>query len=237
MTNQRDKPGLSDILAGALERGQAKIRTILPGRVLEYDHEKQRATVQPTIRVSYQNPDNDERETELPAPIANCPVSFPSGDEFAITWPLKKNDEVELRFCSHSIDEWLTSGSADNEPQDRRRFDWQDCIVYPGLRSFAHALSEDRLSENAMVLSCGNKEIHLAEADPSDWIALASKVESELSSMRSTLNSLISLYNSHVHTQTMPLIPIAPSPVSSTPSQASSHGNIGDVGSDKVRSG
>jgi hypothetical protein len=147
---QTDKPSLEDVILLAVRSELAKVQTSIPGRILTYDREKQRAQIQTSIRGRYENPETEELESYLPPPIPNVPVQFPSGGGFSITWPLKKNDDVRLAFCSRSIDEWLTSGSADNEPTDLRRFDLTDAVAIPGIRSFRNSL--DGTEDNALVL-------------------------------------------------------------------------------------
>ena len=77
--------------------------------------------------------------------MPNCPVLFPQGGGYSITFPLESGDPVKLSVAARSLDEWLTDGGTDVEPADPRRFDLEDAIVEPGIRSFAQALADDRL--------------------------------------------------------------------------------------------
>lgn len=228
-TDNIDDLRFEDAIEQAIQAGVASVRTVLPGRVLSYDHSEQRATAQPTIRSSYVDPDTEERRTYLPEAIENCPVNFPQGGEFSMTWPLKKGDTVELRVASRAMEDWLDGGGTDVRPQSPRRHNINDIIVDPGIRSFANALQDDRIDDVAAVLN--GEEIHLGVANPENSngdatsAARDDRVEAELKSIRSTLNSLINAYNAHDHQKE-----VAKSPVNE-----STQDPIGDVAADKVK--
>jgi len=234
-----DEPQLVDSLREALRAETAKIRTCIPGRVVSYDHSEQRADVRPVVRSARKDPDTDERVTYLPDVIPNCPVSFPQGGGFSLTWPLQKGDRVELRFASRSLDEWLTGGGDDVEPKDPRRFDVTDAIVDPGISSFAEALANDRLDDAAMVLF--GEKIYLGDANPAQFVALAGKVEDEIQKIRDKLDALVSAYNGHTHTSTATFMPQSTNNGGQTvvtnqaTNQATGPGTVGSVASDKVK--
>lgn len=193
-------------------------RTCLPGEVTEYEHSEQKASVQPAVDFQYIDPETEEIVFETPPVVPNCPVAFPSAAGFSFTFPLSPGDPVVLVFSERSTDEWLSQGGTGHEPADSRRFDLSDAIVVPGGRPFGDAVQE--VADNAAVLA-SDKEIHFGKADPSDWIALASKVKDTVNALISDVKSFVSTYNSHQHQQVMPLIPASPGP---TPGTASASG-------------
>lgn len=230
MTNRQDNPDIPDVIGEVIRAETARIRTVIPGKVVAYDHAEQRADVRPKIRSSYRDPDTDERETYLPQIIRNCPVSFPQGGGFSLTFPLAEGDPVELHFASRSLDEWLAGGGDDVTPEDVRRHDLTDAIVHPGIRSFANALGSDRIDEGALVIF--GHEIHLGSAGlgSSKLVALASKVESELSSLRTQIQN-------HTHNVVVngSAAPTGSGDATLATTPAPTITPVGDVSADKVK--
>lgn len=220
-----DNPGFEVVLEEAIEAKRAEVRTYLPGEVLSYDHEDQRAKVRPTVTLRRRDPETDEAKFYTPI-IANVPVAFPSSSGHSITFPLSEGDTVELQFASRSLDEWLESGtdSAPIEPNDPRRHDVTDVVARPTLRSFADALGDERRDPDALVIY-SDDEIHLGSDDPDQFVALADDVKSEISSLSSTVNALVTAYNGHTHDGNV----VAPT------AQGVPHSGVGDVDSDKVK--
>lgn len=107
----------------------AAMNVSLPVRVLAYDAAKNQVKVQPVVmRV---DPDGVSRAYP---PIPACPVQWPCGGGFAITWPLAVGDFGLLVFASAAIDQWITTGSEQAKPTSGRRGSLSDGVFIPGLR-------------------------------------------------------------------------------------------------------
>ena len=73
---------------------------------------------------------------KLPA----CPILFPRGGGYSITFPVNKGDEALVIFSCRSIDEWFSQGKA--APSfDLRMTDLSDGIVIVGLMSEKRTLN------------------------------------------------------------------------------------------------
>lgn len=197
----------------------SSLRTCLPGEVTEYNHDEQKASVQPAVDFRYLDPETEEMVFETPPVVPNCPVAFPSAAGFSFTFPLKPGDSVILVFSERSMDEWLSQGGTGHQPADSRRYDLSDAIVIPGGRSFGDAVQE--VAKNAAVIEAAD-QIHLGKANPTDWLALTSKVKATINNLISEINSFVSTYNGHQHQQVMPLIP---GPAGPTPGTAEGSGH------------
>ncbi|OZN49352.1 Gp138 family membrane-puncturing spike protein [Gallibacterium anatis] len=108
------------------------INVALPGKVIAYDANSVRATVQPSIAKRLANGD------QLNAPqIVNVPVIFPTADINGalaqITLPVKSGDGCLLIFAHRSLENWL-NGSKD-APDDPRMFDLSDAFCVMGGNS------------------------------------------------------------------------------------------------------
>ncbi|OBW92974.1 Gp138 family membrane-puncturing spike protein [Gallibacterium salpingitidis] len=110
----------------------AEINVALPAKIIAYDANQVRATVQPTIPKRLANGE------ALNAPqIVNVPVVFPmtdiNGALAQVTLPVKSGDGCLLIFCQRSLENWL-SGNYD-APDDPRMFDLSDAFCMMGGNS------------------------------------------------------------------------------------------------------
>jgi hypothetical protein len=101
------------------------IHTGAPGKIISYDPNTGRASVQPAIKYKVA----DGRVLDAPV-IVNVPVYFPSGGDAEITYPVHQGDDCWLSFAERSIDDWLLGGESD----DPRKYDLTDCAAYVGMK-------------------------------------------------------------------------------------------------------
>jgi len=171
------------------DQATSDLRTSIPAVVRQYDHDEQRAAVQPVVDARFLKPDGDEDlEFKRPPVIPNCPVAFQSSTAAQVTFPLKTGDTVLVVFAERSIDEWMQTGAEAVQPTDNRRHNISDAMVFPSLRSFANAVSATDTSAY-VVNTSGGIEIHLGSVNPSSYVALADAVKSELDSIWNALNN------------------------------------------------
>ena len=154
------------MIRDAVKEGIARVHTQVPARVLEYDHDTQRAKVQLIIEHAYD--DDGEVKYYKPKPLVNVPVKFA-----ILTWPLSPGDTGHVEFWERSGDEYLATGNDNTRPRDLRRFDLSDAVFTPG--SFR---GDADVADDAAVLSFD--EIHLGSSNPDDFLALAKLVKAEL---------------------------------------------------------
>jgi hypothetical protein len=128
---------------------QMSIHCIKIGVIQDYDAAKQTATVsiaqKQVVRIE---PDGTRILEDYPL-ISKCPVVFPSGGGFTMTFPLAAGDECVLMFNDRQIDAWLVNGPG-FAPTTRRVHDISDAIAFVGLRSNPRALED--VSETAVQL-------------------------------------------------------------------------------------
>jgi len=185
-----ETPDLGALLAEVAAFTRGSMTTAIPATVLAYDPVRQLVTVKPTVSGRYHHPDSDQLiPFPLPA-IANVPVAFPSSSGFSITWPLLPGDTVYLVIADSSLDEWKSTGAAENIPIDTRRFDLTDAVAIPGLRSIADPIPATGVSATAMVIA--GADIRLGSVAATDFVALSAKVMVEL-------NKIIQAFNVHAH--------------------------------------
>jgi hypothetical protein len=117
----------------ALDGWQTGIWTALPAILQSFDAAKITCVAQPAIKVTARQPDGSASPLTLPL-CNDCPVIFPSGGGFVLTFPLTKGDEGTLLFASRCIDAWWQSGGV--QPQaELRMHDLSDGFFLPGVFS------------------------------------------------------------------------------------------------------
>jgi hypothetical protein len=170
----------------------------MPARVERYDATKQQIDAQPLIKQAYLDEAGDRQIARLPV-IVNVPVIFPGSGSWRVTFPIAKGDTVDLIFSAASLDVWLAKGG-EVDPLDDSRFAIKDAIAIPGLRDFAHPLSEP--PDDAIALGYeGGSEVRIEQAAvrlntaTGQLVALANLVTTELSALRTA-------HNAHVHAET-----------------------------------
>jgi hypothetical protein len=123
----------------ALEGHQAGIWTALPGILQTFDADKMTAAVQASIQGRLLQEDGSWKDAALPI-LLDCPVIFPTGGGFALTFPLTQGDEGLVVFASRCIDAWWYSGGVQKQARSRMH-DLSDGFFLPGCFSQPRKLS------------------------------------------------------------------------------------------------
>lgn len=251
---QPRSPTFDEVLANAVRSGLGEVHTNMPGRIVSYDADKQLCDVQPLVQQQVLQEDGTTASVSYPV-LKNVPVIFPGANGFRITLPIVKDDEVSLCFTECSLEVWKANGGIVN-PKDARRFHISDATATPGLHSNKapwKKASKDAMTMGAdsgpqVVFRTGSIELGSdSDNPPSDMVALASLVKTELSHLHDKLDSLVTAFNSNnssLQLHTHPLI-VAPGGGSGTSSPSlqlatlepgQSPDPVGDVKSAKVKS-
>jgi hypothetical protein len=136
------------------------LHVALPARVERYDLTKQEADVQPLIQDHYTDEEGQKVVFTIPV-IPSVPVVFPGAGGFRVTFPVLAGDTVLLVFSEASLDKWLQQGGL-VDPGMTHRHNLSDAIAIPGLRDFAHALTEAP-TDRATFGKDGGLQIHITE--------------------------------------------------------------------------
>lgn len=114
---------------------------MLPAKVLNYDPNTNRATVQPLISIQDQQGNKIQR-----APISNIPVYRPGGNGFFISFPLKAGDFGWLKSSDRDYSLMLQSEKTE-APNTERFHSFSDGMFFPDtLSGWAGNVSGDDLS-------------------------------------------------------------------------------------------
>lgn len=130
---------LRSAVIAAIRGRQANIWTLLPAKIVSYDAVKQTCQVQPQIIIQWNDPrTGSPAHIQMPV-IADCPVEFPGGGGYHLTFPIQPGDECTVAFSSRCIDGWWSTGQM-SQQGDLRMHDLSDGFVRVGVSSLPHAL-------------------------------------------------------------------------------------------------
>jgi hypothetical protein len=141
----------------ALKQAGCEMRVAIPGIIVAnpegdaFNPTKLTVSVQPAIREVM-------RVAAIPTPIAlpildDVPFSIPRSGGFALTLPIKIDDECLVVFSDMAFDHWWQSGGLQNQPEGKLyRHDIGDGIAILGVASNPSALKLVDYSTNSAQL-------------------------------------------------------------------------------------
>jgi len=145
-------------VAAATRNRQANIWTLLPATIVSYNATLQTAAVQPMIIITVLDPLTGSTTLQQMPVINDCPVEFPGGGGFHLTFPVQPGDECTLKLASRCIDGWWQSGGL-SQQGDLRMHDLSDGFVQVGVRSRPNALGS--VSTTAVQLRSDDGVVHI----------------------------------------------------------------------------
>jgi phage baseplate assembly protein gpV len=119
-----------------LSTWQSNIWTALPG-IYKGAGKGKTAKVQPAVKAKLRGQDGLFTDVELPMCL-DCPIVWPGGGGFLLTFPIADGDEGLLVFASRCIDSWWQSGSVQAQAE-LRMHDLSDGFFLPGQLSQSKA--------------------------------------------------------------------------------------------------
>jgi hypothetical protein len=147
----------------------ARLWTALPGIVQSFDAQKQTVVVQPAVRAVTFDINGEPTSVALPL-LVDCPVQFPAGGGFTLTFPVKGGDECLMVFASRCIDAWWQSGGVQNQAV-LRMHNLSDGFALLGFRSVPRAISgvstsatQLRTDDGATFVEVGDGEVTIKAA-------------------------------------------------------------------------
>jgi hypothetical protein len=121
---------LTDAITQAVDFSIQQLHTCLPATIVDYDYATQKASVLPSIKITFY----DGAVVSHPI-LQNVPLVFPRSGGASLTFPVNKGDGVLVLFSERSLERWLASTGEEVEQGVNRRFDLTDAIAIPGLNS------------------------------------------------------------------------------------------------------
>lgn len=190
----------------------AQLHVSLPVRVVSYDPTKQQVKVQPVV----QRVDPDGQVRPYP-PIAACPVAFPAGGGYCLSWDLQAGDLGLLVFASAAIGQWVATAQETVRPESARRGSLSDGVFVPGIRPQGTPLATLAGGGLSVGKEDGTARLHISSAgvvqvkggtveigpSATDKAALASLIDAHFTALKTALDL-------HTHTSASPGSPTSP---------------------------
>lgn len=132
-----------------------ELHTAGPGIINSYDPETRTCSVQPAIKRVFNGV-----AVDLPLCV-DCPVQFPEGGGFILTFPLQPGDEVLLVLAERAIDNWFAAGGT-QEPAEYRMHDLSDGFAIAGIRNQTRNLAAISATDVELRNEDGSQRISLA---------------------------------------------------------------------------
>lgn len=121
---------LTILLQRLKEDVSGELRVAMPGKVVSYNFQEQKAEIKIDMKELYSN------DLELDYPIvSSVPVLFLNSGGASITAPVKPGDTCLLIFNDRDLTSWLL-GARGERPETRRLHTINDAVAIMGLRSF-----------------------------------------------------------------------------------------------------
>jgi phage baseplate assembly protein gpV len=144
-----------------LKSWQSNIFTALPGIYQAAGKGNQTANVQPSVKAKILGQDGNWSDMTLPMCI-NCPVVYPGGGGFQMTFPLASGDEGLIVFAQRCIDSWWQSGGVQSQAE-MRMHDISDGFFIPAMLS----------QSKAPATAASTSTVQLRSADGATYIEVA----------------------------------------------------------------
>lgn len=173
---------LSEIVQAYGESIKSTMYHTLPGVVKAYYASDGTADVQPAVNDVRFDPDTDERVSEAFPIIPKVKIKYPGGGGFSITFPLQAGDKVTL--LAYDLDPTVHQATGNVEdPQDVRRHGGTYWLCMPGdLTDAAPVPTAGQITIDGPGITLGK--------GATDFVALASLVKTELTSIKNALAGL-----------------------------------------------
>lgn len=165
-------PTLAEVLSLAIRQNQADLHVSLPGKILTYDPDEQKADIKPLLQRALVAADGTRLDPEVLPILYDVPICFQRGGGisggFFLSWPLKPDDLVQLIFIERSIDQYLDQTGQDSVPSDFRLHDLSDAVAYPCF--YPRRLSLQEASpDNAVFGRDEGMQLHITPGDTAEF--------------------------------------------------------------------
>lgn len=128
-----------ELIERLIDRTKSEIRVALPAKVTSFDPQRQTISCIPTVRELVAI-DGEISFVTFPE-LQDVPILIPRGGNFAITLPIKVDDECMVVFQDLCLDSWWYRGGIQNW-NDLRRHDLSDAVAIFSPWSQPNVLSE-----------------------------------------------------------------------------------------------
>jgi hypothetical protein len=179
---------MAEVLDAAIDTRLLELHTALPGRIESYDGSTQKANIKPLVKQAYTDEEDTRRVASIPV-IPSVPVLFPGGGGYRVTFPVAAGDFCLLVVSESSMDRWLSGSGGEVDPEIDQHHALQDAVAIVGIKPFGAPWSSAPTDEatigkdDGVQIHMESGTITIGDKAGSEFIALASKVATELAAL------------------------------------------------------
>lgn len=190
-----------EVLRLVLDAMQGRIWTAMPGIVEAFQADQNTVSVQVAIKGKVRALDASGARTgefeDVAIPLlVDCPVVFPQGGGFALTFPIAAGDEVLCVFAARCIDAWWESGQVSTQAEFRMH-SLSDGFAIPGVRSKPRALPD--VSPDAVQLRTASGAVFVEVSAAGVKIKGALEVEGDTMFTGAVTANGVCIDDTHLH--------------------------------------
>lgn len=195
---QSEDPSFIDALNDYLQSRFLDVHVCLPGRLVSYDKNAQTGDVQICVRRLVEDGSGGSVQETFPK-LHAVPIDQMQSANFFASFPIASGDFVWVHFVEQSMDNWVSKGGESVDEPIKRRFDLRDC--YATLARNPKTPINETESDSLVIGGKGNRPrayfqdslITLGSKNPSEFVALATKVNTAITNIVTNLNANYSL--------------------------------------------
>lgn len=191
----------AELLDMFLEQFARELHKAMPCKVEAYDSNAQTVDVVPALNRSVPDGDGNYITEKLPK-LSAIPVVFPRCGQFGITFPIAVGDYGLIVVCDRNIGAWRLTGNQ-GDPGDLGMHTLDGAVFIPGF--FPDSKPAQSADPNNMVIGSDSNAASQIVIKPggeidagsgaTNYVAMADKVLSQLSSIASGISTILS----HTH--------------------------------------
>ncbi len=196
-------PTLEEWFKKSFESFMLDVRTAMPCKVDAYYPATQTVDVKPMVKDSTPKSDGTVAHESIPT-IPNIPLAHSRMGNWFLAAPIAPGDFVYVVFSERNLATWRANGFESDE-KDPRRHLLDGAVAFP-VNVYPSAQPLTTVSATNMVLGKdAGTQIHIKEGqvalgteNPAEFVALATKTLTELTSIQTQVNVLIATLNANV---------------------------------------
>lgn len=198
MSTESRNPTDAELIRLSFEYLSSSLRVSLPCRVTAVDNSKNIVDCLPLVRLRIPNGDGEQESIEMPV-IPDVPVAYPRFGNWIMHAPLSVGDVVLCLFSDVSLDAYRSqsAGAPPVDPRDDRQHHLSDAIALP-LSAYADSANIPNLPAHMMLghaegsanAHFKQNEIALGSENPASFVALAAKVDAELTKLKTFFTTI-----------------------------------------------
>lgn len=162
-------PSLEEVIDSGIAERLRVFYTALPGEIVSYDEDTQKASVKITVTNAIEDSAGD-KFWHIPV-LQNIPVQFPGGGGYRITYPIKKGDKVIYLVSTLPLTEWMNKGSSELDVDPIALNNLSSGWIVPGI----HIAPPTDAPTDAVVIHADT--VKVGGSDASELVALKKDLE------------------------------------------------------------